>query len=142
MSEAKPKTPVIVVFPRPWLGPRSELHLEHETIRGHVVTLQARDLASLKRVSDRCVKRGAPFSVHESFRTHARQRELWKESDGGKKWACAPPGYSYHEQGLSADIVPGVGGTIDIIRAEFKREGWHQFNTSTDPYHFSRPVTG
>jgi hypothetical protein len=137
MAQNKP----LVIFDRPWFGPKKRLPLETKTLNGTKVTLQERDLASLLRVDAALKKKSnGKIRLHVvpgtgSWRSHAMQKEI--HSHGG---VSAPEGWSGHEQGICADLTFAPHEAHEV-RAEMAREGWHQFSTTNDPGHFSRPVT-
>jgi hypothetical protein len=135
MATTKP----IRVFSRPWNGPASALNLDRAQMHGRTVTLQERALKSLllaeKNLKSR--RKPIPLIVVQSFRTHAEQKRIW---NSGVRPA-APPGSSYHEQGLAVDMYFKAGDAA-AIRKEMKKRGWHQFSVASDGGHFSYQVTG
>lgn len=71
--------------------------------------LEKRAAAQLGKLLEAAQKAGHRLSVTSGFRFHAEQVEIYQRYMAGKGNLAAKPGYSNHQEGLSADLG-GVGG--------------------------------
>jgi LAS superfamily LD-carboxypeptidase LdcB len=79
-----------------------------------------------------------PLIIVQSFRSRKEQARIY---NSGVR-PCAPPGWSYHEQGVAVDVY-FKPSDLPEIRKAFKAEHWYQFDEVNDPGHFSKlPAKG
>lgn len=64
-----------------------------------IATLLAVAAAEFKRVT------GQELRINEAYRSHARQAELYRQSQAGLIGRAAPPGKSFHEKGMAIDVA-------------------------------------
>jgi hypothetical protein len=103
------------------------------------ITLQPGPMQSLidiARESD--LRRGAREigMIGQGYRPYSAQVQGYNQSPG----RFAPPGQSYHGQGLAIDA--GAWSAIAALNAALLEAGWNQFSRSAEPWHYSYGVTG
>ncbi|MGQ0669542.1 MAG: D-alanyl-D-alanine carboxypeptidase family protein [Actinomycetota bacterium] len=82
------------------------------------------------------------------WRSQAVQAAAYQAYLSGQKQATvAPPGHSLHESGMAVDIDTGaLGGagspTYERFAEIMESLGWHRWNPSGEPWHFSFRLTG
>lgn len=102
------------------------------------VTLQAGPMRSLLRIargSDLMPGARELRMITDSFRNYAAQAAAYQNKPG----LAAPPGQSYHGQGLAIDAGwwtdHGLGSLLTAA-------DWNQFDSGKEPWHYSYGVTG
>lgn len=103
----------------------------------HGVTLQRPALRSLRMLRRDL---GVPIfrNITSSYRTPEQQAALYAQKPG----LAAPPGKSYHQQGLAIDINSGWIAANPEVRQWLLAHGWRQFDPQKEPWHFSYGVVG
>ncbi len=72
--------------------------------------------------------------IDESYRTPGQQAAAYAAKPG----VAAPPGSSYHQQGLAVD----ASWWSDHLANLLQQAGWNRFDPSGEPWHWSYQVTG
>lgn len=108
-----------------------------DTRRG--VTLQDAALQSLLEIARRSnILPGAQElgRITDSYRSPAQQAAAYAAKPG----LAAPPGTSYHQQGLAVDA--GWWSDHPLLVRLLTQAGWNRFSPSGEPWHWSYGVTG
>lgn len=97
------------------------------------VTLQRPAMHSL---ADIVQQLGYHGDVGGGYRSPQEQANIYAQKPG----LAAPPGSSYHQEGLALDLAQA----LQNARASklFQQAGWNQFSPSGEPWHWSYGVTG
>lgn len=77
---------------------------------------------------------GLALMIRSGFRSHERQRELYRAWRAGWGNRAARPGFSNHESGHALDIDVD-GGVLSWLRRNGRRFGFHQ-TVRGEPWHW------
>ena len=78
--------------------------------------------------------------IGQGYRSYDAQAALYADRQRNGGAPAAPPGSSYHGQGLAIDA--GEWARRNALRNALISAGWNQFDASLEPWHFSYGVTG
>lgn len=74
--------------------------------------------------------------VGGGYRSPQGQADIYAQKPG----LAAPPGSSYHQEGLALDLASALQNAQ--ASKLFQQAGWNQFSPSGEPWHWSYGVTG
>jgi len=80
-------------------------------------------------------KAGVSLVIRSGFRTHAKQKKLYKQYQRGEGNLAAKPGYSVHESGRALDLVVTSPRTYAWLVAHARQFGFHR-TVSGEPWHW------
>ena len=78
---------------------------------------------------------GIELVIRSGFRSHERQKALYRAWRAGWGNRAARPGYSNHESGRALDIDLDQAGTLDWLRANAGRYGFKN-TVRGEPWHW------
>lgn len=90
---------------------------------------------AFKKMAAAARKAGVELSIRSGFRSHERQKELyraWREGWGNR---AARPGFSNHESGRALDIDLDRDGTFAWLKKHGRRFGFRQ-TVRGEPWHW------
>lgn len=90
---------------------------------------------AFKKMAAAARKAGVSLEIKSGFRSHQRQKELyraWREGWGNR---AARPGFSNHESGRALDISLDRDGTYRWLRKNARRFGFTQ-TVRGEPWHW------
>lgn len=77
-----------------------------------------------------------PGDVGGGYRSPQGQADIYASKPG----LAAPPGSSYHQEGLAIDLAAALQNAR--VERALQAAGWNRFSPSGEPWHWSYGVTG
>lgn len=111
-------------------GRKTKIQLEY--VAG--VELEASTAAAFRRMAKAARKAGIVLAIRSGFRSHDKQKQLYRRFRNGWGHPAARPGYSNHQNGRAVDIYIGEYRIYEWLRKHaqkfgfkrtVKREAWH-----------------
>jgi LAS superfamily LD-carboxypeptidase LdcB len=75
------------------------------------------------------------LAIRSGYRTHAKQKKLYKQYRRGEGNLAAKPGYSVHESGRALDLVVTQHKTYEWLVAHAREYGFHR-TVHGEPWHW------
>lgn len=139
-----------------WLGVLNAPRADARTVTGYShgqktriqlvtvsgVELEAATARAFKVMAKAARKAGLEIGIRSGFRSHEKQKQLYKEYKRGWGHLAAKPGYSNHQSGKALDIYITDYRVYEWLRnnaAKYgfkrtvKREAWHWEYTGSTP---------
>jgi hypothetical protein len=98
------------------------------------VTLARPAARSLRDIIQELGLQGQDFGG--GYRSPGEQASIYASKPG----LAAPPGSSYHQEGLAIDLAAALQNAR--VERALAQAGWNQFSPSGEPWHWSYGVTG
>ena len=98
------------------------------------VELEARTARAFRTMAEAARKAGIMLGIRSGFRSHDKQKELYRDYRRGWGHLAAKPGYSNHQSGRALDIYIDDYAVYEWLKAHAKdygfrrtvpREAWH-----------------
>jgi LAS superfamily LD-carboxypeptidase LdcB len=98
------------------------------------VELEAATARAFRKMADAARKSGIHIGIRSGFRSHEKQKELYKQYRRGWGHLAARPGYSNHQSGRAVDIYIDDYAVYEWLRKHahkygfkrtVRREAWH-----------------
>ncbi len=111
-------------------GRKKQIQLVH--VSG--VELEAKTARAFREMAKAARKQGITIAIRSGFRSHDKQKELYKRFRRGRGHLAAKPGYSNHQNGRAVDIYIDEYKVYEWLRKHaakygfkktVRREAWH-----------------
>jgi LAS superfamily LD-carboxypeptidase LdcB len=97
--------------------------------------VEARTGKAFRAMQKAARKAGVTLAIRSGFRTHAKQKKLYKKYRAGEGNLAAKPGYSAHESGRALDLVVTESRTYQWLVAHAAAFGFHR-TVAGEPWHW------
>ena len=96
---------------------------------------EVRTAKAFRAMAKAAHKSGVSLAIRSGYRTHAKQKKLYKQYRRGEGNLAAKPGYSVHESGRALDLVVTSDKTYAWLVAHAKDFGFHR-TVRGEPWHW------
>jgi hypothetical protein len=97
--------------------------------------VEVRTAKAFRAMAKAARKVGVSLAIRSGYRTHAKQKKLYKKYRAGDGNLAAKPGYSVHESGRALDLVVTESRTYAWLVAHAAEFGFHR-TVAGEPWHW------